>query len=102
MTPRVLPTGHTLSTGMGFVKDVLVSRRKNRLEPLIDVYDGKVDLRGWKWKFNIYSGSPTISSDDSFPSSSPVKTSDSTTKEFHDGYALFINSFTPGGDDVSS
>ncbi|GKD69484.1 hypothetical protein Tco_1323574 [Tanacetum coccineum] len=47
----------------------------------------------------IYSGSPTIQSDDSFPSSSPIKTSDSTTKEFTDGFTL-PNSLPPG-DDVS-
>ncbi|GKF73931.1 hypothetical protein Tco_0220263, partial [Tanacetum coccineum] len=42
----------------------------------------------------IYSGSPTTPSDDSFPSSSPIKTSDST-----DEFAL-PNSLPPG-DDVS-
>ncbi|GJQ90684.1 reverse transcriptase domain-containing protein [Tanacetum coccineum] len=36
--------------------------------------------------FNMYSGSPTIQSDDSFPSSSPMKTSDSTSEEFADEF----------------
>ncbi|GJV36630.1 reverse transcriptase domain-containing protein [Tanacetum coccineum] len=37
---------------------------------LIDVYDEKLILR------DMYSGNPTIQSDDSFPSSSPMKTKD--------------------------
>ncbi|GJW29377.1 hypothetical protein Tco_0046252 [Tanacetum coccineum] len=47
----------------------------------------------------MYSGSPTIQSDDSFPSSSPMKTSDSTSKEFIDEFTP-PNSLPPG-DDVS-
>ncbi|GJU17484.1 reverse transcriptase domain-containing protein [Tanacetum coccineum] len=47
----------------------------------------------------MYSGSPTIQSDDSFPSSSPMKTSDSTFEEFTDEFTL-PNSLPPG-DDVS-
>ncbi|GJW33005.1 hypothetical protein Tco_0053037 [Tanacetum coccineum] len=47
----------------------------------------------------MYSGSPTIQSDDSFPSSSPMKTSDSTPEEFTDEYT-HPNSLPPG-DDVS-
>ncbi|GJW91344.1 hypothetical protein Tco_0168897 [Tanacetum coccineum] len=50
-------------------------------------------------KDKIYSGSPTISSDDSFPSSSPVKTSDSTSEEFTDEFTLLTVIRT--GDDVS-
>ncbi|GJU36905.1 hypothetical protein Tco_1185259 [Tanacetum coccineum] len=47
----------------------------------------------------MYSGSPTIQSNDSFPSSSPMKTSDSTFEEFTDEFTL-PNSLPPG-DDVS-
>ncbi|GJW86145.1 hypothetical protein Tco_0161485 [Tanacetum coccineum] len=50
----------------------------------------------------MYSGSPTIptiQSDDSFPSSSPMKTSDSTFEKFTDEFTL-PNSLLPG-DDVS-
>ncbi|GJR56817.1 reverse transcriptase domain-containing protein [Tanacetum coccineum] len=50
-------------------------------------------------KEDPFSGSPTIPSDDSFPSSSPIKTSDSTSEEFTDEFAL-PNSLPPG-DDVS-
>ncbi|GKD91874.1 hypothetical protein Tco_1371711, partial [Tanacetum coccineum] len=46
----------------------------------------------------MYSGSPTINSDDSFPSSSSMKTSDSTFEEFTDEFTL-PNSL-PSGDDV--
>ncbi|GKF84445.1 hypothetical protein Tco_0249343, partial [Tanacetum coccineum] len=42
---------------------------------------------------------PTIPSDDSFPSSSPMKTSDSTSEEFTDEFTLPNSS--PPGDDVS-
>ncbi|GJT40593.1 hypothetical protein Tco_0940458 [Tanacetum coccineum] len=50
-------------------------------------------------KEDPFSGSPTIPSNDSFPSSSPIKTSDSTSEEFTDEFAL-PNSLPPG-DDVS-
>ncbi|GKF28055.1 reverse transcriptase domain-containing protein, partial [Tanacetum coccineum] len=39
-------------------------------------------------KEDPFSGSPTIPSDDSFPSSSPLKTSDSTSEEFTNELAL--------------
>ncbi|GKF69460.1 hypothetical protein Tco_0202517, partial [Tanacetum coccineum] len=45
----------------------------------------------------MYSGSPTIQSDDSFPNSSPMKTSDSTFEEFTDEFTL-PNSLPPGND----
>ncbi|GKC16463.1 hypothetical protein Tco_1013245 [Tanacetum coccineum] len=45
----------------------------------------------------MYSGSPLIQSDDSFPSSSPMKTSDSTFEEFTDEFTL-PNSLPPGDD----
>ncbi|GJV04705.1 reverse transcriptase domain-containing protein [Tanacetum coccineum] len=47
----------------------------------------------------MYSGSPTIQSNDSFPSSSPMKTRDSAFEEFTDEFTL-PNSLPPG-DDVS-
>ncbi|GJV78391.1 hypothetical protein Tco_1509975 [Tanacetum coccineum] len=47
----------------------------------------------------MYSGSPTTQSNDSFPSSSPMKTRDSTFEEFTDEFTL-PNSLPPG-DDVS-
>ncbi|GKF61265.1 hypothetical protein Tco_0181319, partial [Tanacetum coccineum] len=47
----------------------------------------------------VYSGSSTIQSNDSFPSSSPVKTSDNIFEEFTDEYTP-PNSLPPG-DDVS-
>ncbi|GKD52918.1 hypothetical protein Tco_1286305 [Tanacetum coccineum] len=47
----------------------------------------------------MYSGSPTIQSNDSFHSSSPMKTSDSTSEEFTDEFTLPNSS--PPGDDVS-
>ncbi|GKF72325.1 hypothetical protein Tco_0208439, partial [Tanacetum coccineum] len=46
----------------------------------------------------MYSGSPTIPSDDSFPSSSPIKTSDSTFEEFTDELAP-LDSLPSGNDD---
>ncbi|GKA62047.1 hypothetical protein Tco_0761566 [Tanacetum coccineum] len=47
----------------------------------------------------MYSGNPTIQSNDSFPSSSTMKTSDSTSEEFTDEFTP-PNSLPPG-DDVS-
>ncbi|GJU55605.1 retrovirus-related pol polyprotein from transposon TNT 1-94 [Tanacetum coccineum] len=71
---------------------------------LIDLYEEKLTLRvGKDEQKNLGGGrsvcsSPTIPSDDSFPSSSPVKTSDNFEK-FTDEFAL-PNSLPPG-DDVS-
>ncbi|GJS61699.1 reverse transcriptase domain-containing protein [Tanacetum coccineum] len=62
---------------------------------LIDVYDEKLILRDGNESFNF----PYSSDDDSFPSSSPMKTSDSTSEEFTDEFTL-PNSLPPG-DDVS-
>ncbi|GKF54814.1 hypothetical protein Tco_0165154, partial [Tanacetum coccineum] len=45
----------------------------------------------------MYSGSPTIQSNDSFPSSSPMKTRDSTLEEFTDEFTL-PNSLPPDND----
>ncbi|GJW58204.1 hypothetical protein Tco_0104935 [Tanacetum coccineum] len=54
---------------------------------------------GFKDLFAQLSGNPTIQSNDSFSSSSPMKTSDSTLKEFTDKFTLPNSS--PPGDDVS-
>ncbi|GJV72482.1 hypothetical protein Tco_1492477 [Tanacetum coccineum] len=66
---------------------------------MIDIFNVP-NYIGFKDLFaKMYSGSPTIQSDDSFPSSSPMKTSDSTFEEFTDKITL-PNSLPPG-DDVS-
>ncbi|GJV05739.1 hypothetical protein Tco_1343395 [Tanacetum coccineum] len=66
---------------------------------MIDIFNVP-NYIGFKDLFaQIYSGSPTIQSDDSFPSSSPMKTSDSTFEEFTDEFTP-PNSLPPG-DDVS-
>ncbi|GKB73122.1 hypothetical protein Tco_0934534 [Tanacetum coccineum] len=66
---------------------------------MIDIFNVP-NYIGFKDLFaQMYSGSPTIQSDDSFPSSSPMKTSDSTPEEFTDEYT-HPNSLPPG-DDVS-
>ncbi|GKB50043.1 hypothetical protein Tco_0900796 [Tanacetum coccineum] len=66
---------------------------------MIDIFNVP-NYIGFKDLFaQIYSGNPTIQSDDSFPSSSPMKTSDSTSKEFTDEFTP-PNSLPPG-DDVS-
>ncbi|GKB65096.1 reverse transcriptase domain-containing protein [Tanacetum coccineum] len=80
---------------------------------LIDLYEETLTLRVGKEelvyyadkseknkeKNFMYSGSPTIQSNDSFPSSSLMKTRDSTFEEFTDEFTL-PNSLPPG-DDVS-
>ncbi|GKB45678.1 hypothetical protein Tco_0896431 [Tanacetum coccineum] len=66
---------------------------------MIDIFNVP-NYIGFKDLFaKIYSDSPTIQSDDSFPSSSPMKTSDTTFEEFIDEFTL-PNSLPPG-DDVS-
>ncbi|GKA32656.1 hypothetical protein Tco_0719023 [Tanacetum coccineum] len=66
---------------------------------MIDIFNVP-NYIGFKDLFaQMYNGSPTIPSDDSFPSSSPIKTSDSTSEEFTNEFAL-PNSLPPG-DDVS-
>ncbi|GJW83909.1 reverse transcriptase domain-containing protein [Tanacetum coccineum] len=71
-----------------------------KLESFTDDIFNVPNYIGFKDLFaQMYSGSPTIPSDDSFPSSSPIKTSDSTSEEFTDEFAL-PNSLPPG-DDVS-
>ncbi|GJY33270.1 reverse transcriptase domain-containing protein [Tanacetum coccineum] len=71
-----------------------------KLESFTDDIFNVPNYIGFKDLFaQMYSGSPTIQSDDSFPSSSPMKTSDSTSKEFTDEFTP-PNSLPPG-DDVS-
>ncbi|GKC61092.1 hypothetical protein Tco_1088690, partial [Tanacetum coccineum] len=55
---------------------------------MIDIFNVS-NYIGFKDLFaQMYSGSPTIPSDDSFPSSSPMKTSDSTFEELTDEFIL--------------
>ncbi|GKC25484.1 reverse transcriptase domain-containing protein [Tanacetum coccineum] len=61
---------------------------------LIDLYEETLTLRSIKTELCI----PTIPSDALFPSSSPMKTSDSTFEEFIDEFTL-PNSLPPGDDD---
>ncbi|GJZ38200.1 reverse transcriptase domain-containing protein [Tanacetum coccineum] len=62
---------------------------------MIDIFNVP-NYIGFKDLFaQMYSGSPTIQSNDSFPSSSPMKTSDSTSEEFADEFT-FPNSLPPG------
>ncbi|GJT37012.1 reverse transcriptase domain-containing protein [Tanacetum coccineum] len=64
---------------------------------MIDIFNVP-NYIGFKDLFaKMYSGSPTIHSDDSFPSSSSIKTSDSTFEEFTDEFT-FPNSLPPGDD----
>ncbi|GKA41145.1 hypothetical protein Tco_0733738 [Tanacetum coccineum] len=66
---------------------------------MIDIFNVP-NYIGFKDLFaQMYSGSPTIQSNDSFPSSSPMKTRDSAFEEFTDEFTL-PNSLPPG-DDVS-
>ncbi|GJT36425.1 reverse transcriptase domain-containing protein [Tanacetum coccineum] len=67
---------------------------------MIDIFNVP-NYIGFKDLFaQMYSGNPTIQSNDSFPSSSPMKTSDFTFEEFTDEFTL-PNSLPPG-DDVST
>ncbi|GJY01628.1 hypothetical protein Tco_0359780 [Tanacetum coccineum] len=64
---------------------------------MIDIFN-ILNYIGFKDLFaKMYSGSPTIQSNDSFPSSSLMNTSDSTFKEFTDEFTL-PNSLPPGDD----
>ncbi|GKE34536.1 hypothetical protein Tco_1453858 [Tanacetum coccineum] len=66
---------------------------------MIDIFNVP-NYIGFKDLFaQMYSGSPTIQSDNSFPSSSPMKTSDPTSEEFTNEFTLPNSS--PPGDDVS-
>ncbi|GJX95186.1 hypothetical protein Tco_0349772 [Tanacetum coccineum] len=64
---------------------------------MIDIFNVP-NYIGFKDLFaQMYSGSPTIQSDNSFPSSSPMKTRDSTLEEFTDEFTP-PNSLPPGND----
>ncbi|GJW95322.1 reverse transcriptase domain-containing protein [Tanacetum coccineum] len=89
----------SLTLNMQSEKSKLNGIQKVESINMIDIFNVP-NYIGFKDLFaQMYSGSPTIPSDDSFPSSSPIKTSDSTSEEFTDEFAL-PNSLPPG-DDVS-
>ncbi|GJS71470.1 reverse transcriptase domain-containing protein [Tanacetum coccineum] len=88
----------SLTLNMQSEKSKLNGNQKVESINMIDIFNVP-NYIGFKDLFaQMYSGSPTIPSDDSFPSSSPVKTSDNFEK-FADELAL-PNSLPPG-DDVS-
>ncbi|GKE73925.1 reverse transcriptase domain-containing protein, partial [Tanacetum coccineum] len=87
----------SLTLNMQSEKSKLNGIQKVESINMIDIFNVP-NYIGFKDLFaQIYSGSPTISSDDSFPSSSPVKTSDNFEK-FTDELAP-LNSLPPGNDD---
>ncbi|GJW24801.1 reverse transcriptase domain-containing protein [Tanacetum coccineum] len=89
----------SLTLNMQSEKSKLNGIQKVESINMIDIFNVP-NYIGFKDLFaQMYSGSPTIQSDDSFPSSSPMKTSDSTPEEFTDEYT-HPNSLPPG-DDVS-
>ncbi|GKA58086.1 reverse transcriptase domain-containing protein [Tanacetum coccineum] len=89
----------SLTLNMQSEKSKLNGIQKVESINMIDIFNVP-NYIGFKDLFaQMYSGSPTIQSDDSFPSSSPMKTSDSTSKEFTDEFTP-PNSLPPG-DDVS-
>ncbi|GJY92971.1 reverse transcriptase domain-containing protein [Tanacetum coccineum] len=89
----------SLTLNMQSEKSKLNGIQKVESINMIDIFNVP-NYIGFKDLFaQMYSGSPTIQSNDSFPSSSPMKTSDSTSEEFTDEFAL-PNSLPPG-DDVS-
>ncbi|GJU18459.1 reverse transcriptase domain-containing protein [Tanacetum coccineum] len=89
----------SLTLNMQSEKSKLNGTQKVESINMIDIFNVP-NYIGFKDLFaQMYSGNPTIQSNDSFPSSSPIKTSDSTTEEFTDEFTL-PNSLPPG-DDVS-
>ncbi|GJR59997.1 reverse transcriptase domain-containing protein [Tanacetum coccineum] len=89
----------SLTLNMQSEKSKLNGIQKVESINMIDIFNVP-NYIGFKDLFaQMYSGSPTIQSDDSFPSSSPMKTSDSTFEKFTDEFTL-PNSLLPG-DDVS-
>ncbi|GKA67638.1 reverse transcriptase domain-containing protein [Tanacetum coccineum] len=89
----------SLTLNMQSEKSKLNGIQKVESINMIDIFNVP-NYIGFKDLFaQMYSGSPTIQSDDSFPSSSPMKTSDSTFEEFTDEFTP-PNSLPPG-DDVS-
>ncbi|GKA97741.1 reverse transcriptase domain-containing protein [Tanacetum coccineum] len=89
----------SLTLNMQSEKSKLNGIQKVESINMIDIFNVP-NYIGFKDLFaQMYSGNPTIQSNDSFPSSSPMKTSDSTFKEFTNGFTL-PNSLLPG-DDVS-
>ncbi|GJW24687.1 reverse transcriptase domain-containing protein [Tanacetum coccineum] len=89
----------SLTLNMQSEKSKLNGIQKVESINMIDIFNVP-NYIGFKDLFaQMYSGSPTIQSNDSFPSSSPMKTRDSTFEEFTDEFTL-PNSLPPG-DDVS-
>ncbi|GJZ95017.1 reverse transcriptase domain-containing protein [Tanacetum coccineum] len=89
----------SLTLNMQSEKSKLNGIQKVESINMIDIFNVP-NYIGFKDLFaQMYSGSPTIQSNDSFPSSSPMKTSDSTSKKFTDEFTP-PNSLPPG-DDVS-
>ncbi|GJW83336.1 reverse transcriptase domain-containing protein [Tanacetum coccineum] len=89
----------SLTLNMQSEKSKLNGIQKVESINMIDIFNVP-NYIGFKDLFaQMYSGSSTIQSNDSFPSSSPIKTSDSTFEEFTDEFTL-PNSLPPG-DDVS-
>ncbi|GKB77325.1 reverse transcriptase domain-containing protein, partial [Tanacetum coccineum] len=85
----------SLTLNMQSEKSKLNDIQKVESINMIDIFNVP-NYIGFKDLFaQMYSGSPTIQSDDSFPSPSPMKTSDSTFDKF-----TLPNSLPPG-DDVS-
>ncbi|GJV95664.1 reverse transcriptase domain-containing protein [Tanacetum coccineum] len=89
----------SLTLNMQSEKSKLNGIQKVESINMIDIFNVP-NYIGFKDLFaQMYSGNPTIQSNDSFSSSSPMKTSDSTFKEFTDKFTLPNSS--PPGDDVS-
>ncbi|GJR43559.1 reverse transcriptase domain-containing protein [Tanacetum coccineum] len=89
----------SLTLNMQSEKSKLNGIQRDESINMIDIFNVP-NYIGFKDLFaQMYSGSPTIQSNDSFPSSSPMKTRDSTFEEFTDEFTL-PNSLPPG-DDVS-
>ncbi|GJV80511.1 reverse transcriptase domain-containing protein [Tanacetum coccineum] len=89
----------SLTLNMQSEKSKLNGIQKVESINMIDIFNVP-NYIGFKDLFaQMYSGSPTIQSNDSFPSSSPMKTRDSAFEEFTDEFTL-PNSLPPG-DDVS-
>ncbi|GJZ07596.1 hypothetical protein Tco_0541389 [Tanacetum coccineum] len=103
---KVFPAGGGTVAAVGRVSPVRKRRRvgegervreSNFLDKMpqegLAIIESKSKVRYPQGSRVMYSGSPTIQSDDSFPSSSPMKTSDSTFDEF-----TLPNSLPPGDD----
>ncbi|GKD28788.1 hypothetical protein Tco_1239566, partial [Tanacetum coccineum] len=87
----------SLTLNMQSEKSKLNGIQRDESINMIDIFNVP-NYIGFKDLFaQMYSGSPTIQSDNSFPSSSPMKTSDSTSEEFTDEFTP-PNSLPPEND----